>query len=83
MLTQALFDLLVHRVQECLSCPKGPLLHAELERAFAVNVKGTALAMKHAAQAMRKNGGTNTEPGGAIVNISSISSLIAQPGFLP
>jgi dihydroanticapsin dehydrogenase len=40
-----------------------------------VNVMGVALAAKHAVPEMRKAGG------GAIVNLGSISSFIAQPNF--
>jgi NAD(P)-dependent dehydrogenase (short-subunit alcohol dehydrogenase family) len=42
------------------------------QRSLAVNVMGAALAGKHAAAAMKRRGG------GAIVNIGSISSFIAQ-----
>ncbi|PZG32104.1 short-chain dehydrogenase [Spongiactinospora gelatinilytica] len=45
----------------------------EWGRAFATNVFGYALCAKHALPYMRERGG------GAIVNISSISALIAQP----
>lgn len=45
----------------------------EWQRAFATNVFGYALCVKHALPYMREQGG------GAIVNISSISALIAQP----
>lgn len=41
-----------------------------------VNVIGPSLCAKHAVPEMRKAGG------GAIVNLGSISSFIAQPGFL-
>jgi NAD(P)-dependent dehydrogenase (short-subunit alcohol dehydrogenase family) len=37
-----------------------------------------AFALKRAVAAMRDAGG-----GGAVVNIASISSFIAQPGFVP
>ncbi len=42
-----------------------------------VNVLGAALMAKHAAKPMRRRGG------GAIVNLGSISSFIAQPDFVP
>jgi NAD(P)-dependent dehydrogenase (short-subunit alcohol dehydrogenase family) len=45
----------------------------EWERSLGVNVVGTALVTKYAAEHMQKNGG------GAIVNLGSISSVIAQP----
>ena len=44
-------------------------------RSLDVNVIGTALSTKYAAEEMRKNGG------GSIVNVSSISALVAQPDF--
>jgi NAD(P)-dependent dehydrogenase (short-subunit alcohol dehydrogenase family) len=46
------------------------------QRSLGVNVVGTALCTRHAADVMRRTGG------GAIVNLASISSFIAQPGFL-
>ena len=45
-------------------------------RSIDVNVIGTALCSRYASQIMKRNGG------GAIVNVGSISSFIAQPGFL-
>jgi len=45
------------------------------ERSLGVNVIGTALVTKYAAEAMKKSGG------GAIVNLSSISAWVAQPNF--
>ena len=42
-----------------------------------------AFVLKHAIQAMKANGGNATKCGGSIVNIASISSVIAQPGFVP
>jgi NAD(P)-dependent dehydrogenase (short-subunit alcohol dehydrogenase family) len=44
----------------------------ELRRSFDVNVAGTVMVTKHAIEHMKKSGG-------AIVNIGSISSVIAQP----
>jgi len=41
-----------------------------------VNVIGTALMSRFAAEAMKKSGG------GAIVNLGSISSFVAQPSFI-
>src|SRR5262245_31347486 len=46
------------------------------QRSLGVNVVGTALCTRHAADVMRQSGG------GAIVNLASISGFIAQPGFL-
>ena len=40
-----------------------------------VNIIGTALVTKHVAEQMKKNGG-------AIVNLASISSFVAQPNFI-
>lgn len=48
----------------------------EWQRIWSVNVLGYALCAKHVVPHMRKNGG------GAIVNISSISAAIAQPGYV-
>lgn len=48
----------------------------EWERSLRVNVIGTALCSKHAVEEMKKAGS------GAIVNLGSISSFIAQPQFI-
>ena len=48
----------------------------EWRRSLDTNVIGTALVSRYAAEAMRNTGG------GAIVNISSISAFVAQPGFV-
>jgi NAD(P)-dependent dehydrogenase (short-subunit alcohol dehydrogenase family) len=45
----------------------------ELRRSFDVNVAGTVMVTNHAKEHMKKSGG------GAIVNLGSISSFIAQP----
>ena len=45
-------------------------------RVMAVNIMGPALVTKHAVPHMRRAGG------GAIVNVGSVSSFIAQKGFL-
>lgn len=45
-------------------------------RSLDVNVIGTALCTKYAVREMQKTGG------GAVVNVSSISGFIAQPGFM-
>lgn len=50
---------------------------ADWERVLAVNVMGAASCAKHAARSMIRGGG------GAIVNVSSISGLIAQEKSLP
>jgi NAD(P)-dependent dehydrogenase (short-subunit alcohol dehydrogenase family) len=44
------------------------------QKVLGVNVIGTALVCKHAIPHMKKNGGS-------IVNIASMSGVIAQPGF--
>ena len=49
---------------------------ADWERTLGVNVIGTALMSRFAAEAMKKAGG------GAIVNLGSISSFVAQPSFI-
>jgi NAD(P)-dependent dehydrogenase (short-subunit alcohol dehydrogenase family) len=45
--------------------------------ALGVNVKGYAFCAKYAAPQMRQRGG------GAIINLGSVSSFIAQPAFAP
>lgn len=50
---------------------------ADWERVFGVNVIGYANTVRHCLPEFRKNGG------GAVVNIASISSFIAQPEFVP
>lgn len=45
-------------------------------RSLAVNIVGTSLCSRYASEMMKKFGG------GSIVNLGSISSFIAQPGFL-
>lgn len=59
--------LAIGTVEHCTS--------ADWDRVLAVNVKGYAFCAKYAAPQMRKRGG------GAIVNLASISSFIAQPAF--
>ena len=49
---------------------------ADWHRSLDVNVIGTALVTQAAAEAMRRSGG------GAIVNLASISSFVAQPQFV-
>jgi len=50
-----------------------------LRKIFDVNVLGTALGIKHAFRAMRKDDGSGT--GGVIVNIASVAATIAFPGI--
>ncbi len=47
----------------------------EWQRSIGVNIIGTSLVTKHASEKMKKSGG------GAIVNLASISSFVAQPNF--
>jgi len=49
---------------------------AEWRRSLDVNVVGTALVSRYAAALMKQTGG------GAIVNLASISSFVAQPHFI-
>lgn len=48
----------------------------EWHQSLDVNIIGTAMCTRYAAESMKKRGG------GAIVNLSSISGFIAQPEFL-
>lgn len=50
---------------------------ADWDRVFGVNVIGYANTVRECLPEFRKNGG------GAIVNIASVSSFIAQPEFIP
>jgi NAD(P)-dependent dehydrogenase (short-subunit alcohol dehydrogenase family) len=50
----------------------------DYHRVFNVNVLGVLLSLKHQSQAMLKTGPTKPQPGGAIVNNSSI---VGQIGF--
>lgn len=50
---------------------------ADWHQALNVNVLGPAFCTKHVVPIMKKAGG------GVIVNIASISSIIAQPGYVP
>jgi dihydroanticapsin dehydrogenase len=45
-------------------------------RSFGINVVGNALCTRYASEVMKRNGK------GAIVNLSSISAFVAQPGFV-
>lgn len=47
----------------------------EWQRSLTTNVMGTALVTKYAVEHMKRSGG------GAIVNVGSISGMIAQPNF--
>lgn len=67
---------------------------ADWDLALGVNVKGYAFGIKHASLAMIKqreeacstvnpDEGNPSDLGHAIVNVSSISAFMAQPGFVP
>jgi NAD(P)-dependent dehydrogenase (short-subunit alcohol dehydrogenase family) len=49
---------------------------SDWQRSLGVNVVGTAMVSRYAVEAMKKGGG------GAIVNLGSISSFVAQPDFV-
>ena len=50
---------------------------AEWDKVFAINVRGTYLALRHAIPLMRRSGG------GAIVTISSAGGMISTPALAP
>eukprot|EP00877_Chromochloris_zofingiensis_P014798 jgi/Chrzof1/9572/Cz04g07380.t1 len=58
---------------------------AEMEVAYKTNVHGYTFAIQHALHAMKQNLVTPGLKGskGSIVNLASISSFRAQPGFVP
>ncbi|MCC6195315.1 MAG: SDR family oxidoreductase [Burkholderiales bacterium] len=49
---------------------------SDWQRSLGVNIVGTAMVSRYAAAAMKRSGG------GAIVNLGSISSFVAQPHFV-
>lgn len=49
---------------------------SEWQRIMAINVVGASLAARYASESMKRQGG------GAIVNMSSISAFVAQPGTM-
>ncbi len=51
---------------------------AALDKSYAVNIKGTALMVKHLVPLMTKQ-----DKGGAIINMASVNAEIAIPGFVP
>jgi 3alpha(or 20beta)-hydroxysteroid dehydrogenase len=61
-----------------VSTPIAELPIDEFDRLLAVNVRGLALGMKHAMRAMRPGGAAGR--GGAILNLSSMAALRANPG---
>ena len=73
---------------------RGCVVDADWDLALGVNVKGYAFGIKHASLAMIKqreeacrtinpDEGAASDLGHAIVNVSSISAFMAQPGFVP
>lgn len=71
-------DILVNNAAVFLFGKVEELTEEIWDRAFATNVKGYAFTAKHAhAMLKRSQNGPN------IVNMGSISSFVAQPGFVP
>ena len=70
-------DILVNNAAAFVFGRVEELSEADWDRALATNIKGAAFCAKYAVPEMRKRGG------GAIVNLGSISSFIAQPAFVP
>lgn len=50
---------------------------AAMDKTFAVNVKGPALALRNAVPLLKAS------EGGSVINVSSINGLIGLPGFVP
>jgi NAD(P)-dependent dehydrogenase (short-subunit alcohol dehydrogenase family) len=67
------FDILVNNAGIEISGLVRDIDAADLRRIFDVNVIGVALGLKHAFRAM--------QPGGAVVNVSSVAATIAFPGI--
>ncbi|MBH8565398.1 SDR family oxidoreductase [Nostoc sp. CENA67] len=70
-------DILVANAAVLVTGTVEEVTESDWDRVFAVNVKGYAFCAKYAAVQMRKRGG------GAIINLASVSSFIAQPAFVP
>ena len=70
-------DILVNNAAAFVFGTVEKATEADWDRILSVNVKGYAFCAKHAVPHLRKRGG------GAIVNLASISSFIAQPAFVP
>jgi len=68
-------DILVNNAADFTSKSVERAELADWQKVLGVNVIGTALVSKHAIPHMKARGG------GAIVNLASISSVIAQPDF--
>ena len=69
-------DILVNNAAAFVFGGIEDVTRADWERVFGVNVIGPANCVKAVLPVMRTNGG------GAIVNLASVSSYIAQPEFL-
>jgi NAD(P)-dependent dehydrogenase (short-subunit alcohol dehydrogenase family) len=67
------FDILVNNAGVEISGLVRDLEADDLRRIFDVNVIGVALGLKHAFRTM--------QPGGAVVNVSSVAATIAFPGI--
>ncbi len=70
-------DILVNNAATFVFGTVEQATEADWDRVLSVNVKGYAFCAKHAVPHLRKRGG------GAIVNLASVSGLIAQPAFVP
>ncbi|KAK9816867.1 hypothetical protein WJX72_006302 [[Myrmecia] bisecta] len=76
-------DILVNNAARFVFADAESATNEDWDAVLDTNIKGYAFAIKHAIHEMKQNGGSSTEPGGAIVNIASVSSFIAQPAFVP
>lgn len=70
-------DVLVNNAAAFVFADAASVTEDDWDRVLSINVKGYSFCIKHASAHMRRGGG------GAIVNLASISSVIAQPGFVP
>ena len=70
-------DILVNNAAAFVFGKVEDVTDADWQLVLGVNVIGTSHCVRHVAPVMRRAGG------GAIVNIASVSSFIAQPGFIP
>lgn len=70
-------DILVNNAAAFVFGTVEQVTEADWDRVLSVNVKGYAFCAKYAVGHLRKRGG------GSIVNVSSISGVIAQPAFVP
>jgi NAD(P)-dependent dehydrogenase (short-subunit alcohol dehydrogenase family) len=71
-------DVLVNNAAVFLFGKVEEVTEESWDRVFSVNVKGYAFACKHAHPYLK-----NSRKGPSIVNMASISSFVAQPGFVP